>query len=531
MRCASPVVVVLVAVAVCASVTIALGQSATLDFEKDEIGKSPTGFAFALTGQGKPGVWIVKKDDQAHGKVLVQTDADTTDYRFPVAVYDRFSAKDVDVSVRFKALSGRGDQGAGIVWRYRDQNNYYITRCNALEDNCTIYDVVNGRRQAFLNQNVKVASNVWHTLRVEAMADHFVVTFDGKNVLDVKDGTFKDPGKVGLWTKADSVIAFDDFSMAIVPGSVQSSSGQEPLSLVRTIDLPRVEGRIDHLAIDMAAQRLFVAALGNNTVEVVDLRNNIVVKSVAGFHEPQGLQVVPDAKSVAVANGQSGNLQWLDGTDYHLTRTTPLGDDADNVRYDTAAKRVYVGYGSGAIAAIGLADGKVLGEAKVAGHPESFQLERSGPRMFVNVPAADQIAVVDRGAMKVLATWPVVNARANFPMALDEVNHRLFIGCRRPAKVLVYDTTSGQQVSAFDIAGDTDDLFYDAARKRLYVSGGEGFIDVFQQQDGNRFGRIAHVATAAGARTSLFVSEQNRLYLAVPHRGAQKAEIRVYEPR
>src|SRR6266446_5888875 len=157
-----------VATAVCASVVVAVGQSSKVDFEKDDVGKSPKGFSFALTGQGKPGVWTVKKDDQAHGNVLVQTEADNTDYRFPVAVYDNFSAKDVDLSVQFKPLSGRGDQGAGIVWRYRDQNNYYSTRCNALEDNCTIYHVINGRRVAFLNQNVKVATNVWHTLRVEA---------------------------------------------------------------------------------------------------------------------------------------------------------------------------------------------------------------------------------------------------------------------------------------------------------------------------------------------------------------------------
>jgi len=203
-----------IAVAVCTSVAVT-AQTVKLEFEKDDVGKPPKGFSFALTGQGKPGVWIVKKDDQAHGNVLVQTDADRTDYRFPVAVYDDFTAKDVDLSVQFKAISGRGDQGAGLVWRYRDQNNYYITRCNALEDNCTIYHVVNGRRQAFQNHNVKVASNVWHTLRVEATGDHFVVTYDGNNVLDAKDATFKDAGKVGLWTKADSVMAFDDFSLAV----------------------------------------------------------------------------------------------------------------------------------------------------------------------------------------------------------------------------------------------------------------------------------------------------------------------------
>jgi Domain of Unknown Function (DUF1080) len=204
----------LIAILACLTVATLTGQTSKVDFESDEVGKPPNGFVFALTGQGKPGVWIVRKDDQAHGNVLVQTDADATDYRFPIAVYDGVTAKDVDVSVQFKALSGKGDQGAGIVWRYRDQNNYYIARCNALEDNCTIYHVVNGRRVAFLNQNVKVTTNVWHTLRVEAVGDRFVVTYDGKKVLDARDGTFKDAGKVGLWTKADSVIAFDDFAVA-----------------------------------------------------------------------------------------------------------------------------------------------------------------------------------------------------------------------------------------------------------------------------------------------------------------------------
>jgi DNA-binding beta-propeller fold protein YncE len=313
--------------------------------------------------------------------------------------------------------------------------------------------------------------------------------------------------------------------------SFQPLAGQAPLALVGTIDLPRVEGRLDHLAFDAATQRLFVAALGNNTVEVLDLKSGTHVKSLTGFREPQGIAVVPDAKLVAVANGQGEGVQTLDASDFHPVRTIRLGDDADNVRYEPATKRLFVGFGSGALAAIGAADGKVLGEAKLTGHPESFQLERLGSRAFVNVPTADQIAVVDRSALKVIATWPVTSAKANFPMALDEENHRIFVGCRRPAKVLMYDTTTGKEVASFDIVGDTDDLFYDAARKRVYVSGGEGYIDVFQQQDGNRFARLAHVATAAGARTSLFVPDQNRLYLAVPHRGSQKAEIRIYEAR
>jgi DNA-binding beta-propeller fold protein YncE len=206
-----------------------------------------------------------------------------------------------------------------------------------------------------------------------------------------------------------------------------------------------------------------------------------------------------------------------------------LGDDSDNARYDLATKHLFVGFGGGALAAINPADGKVLGQAKLSGHPESFQLERSSSRVFVNVPAAGQIAVVDRAAMTVIATWPVVSAKSNFPMALDEENHRVFIGCRRPAKVLVYDTTTGKESGSFDIVGDTDDLFYDAARKRLYVSGGQGYLDVFQVDDGNHAARLAHIATAPGARTSLFVPEQGRLYLAVPHRGNQQSKIQIYE--
>jgi len=309
---------------------------------------------------------------------------------------------------------------------------------------------------------------------------------------------------------------------------IHGSSAQEPLSTTGAIELPRVQGRIDHLAFDGASQRLFVAALGNNTVEVLDVKAGKHLRSLSGFREPQGIAAVPDAKLVAIANGQGEGVQFV-ADDYRMTQTVRLGDDSDNVRYDTTAKRIYVGFGSGALAAIDPVDAKVLGEATLSGHPESFQLERTGPRIFVNVPTADQVAVVDRGSMKVVATWPVTAAKANFPMALDEANHRLIIGCRRPAKALVYDTTSGKELTAFDIVGDTDDLFYDAARKRLYVSGGEGFLDVFQSADANRFTRVAHVATASGARTSLFVPELSRLFLAVPHRGSQRAEIRVYE--
>jgi len=316
---------------------------------------------------------------------------------------------------------------------------------------------------------------------------------------------------------------------ALACAAFQIVSGQAPLTLVGAIGLPNAEGRVDHLAVDEDTQRLYVAALGNNTVEVLDLKSNRHLKSLRGFREPQGIAVAADEKVVAVANGQGDGVTFIEPGDFHPLASVRLGDDSDNVRYDPVAKRLFVGYGGGALAAIDPVGGKVLGEAKLSGHPESFQLERSGSRIFVNVPDSGQIAVVDRAAMKVIATWPVVGAKANFPMALDEPNHRLFVGCRRPAKVLVYDTTTGKESGSFDIVGDTDDLFYDGARRRLYVSGGEGFLDAFGEPATNHFTREAHVATAAGARTSLFVPRLARLYLAVPHRGTQKAEVRIYE--
>ncbi len=189
-------------------------DSKKLTFDQDSVGFPPAGFEFARTGQGAEGKWVVRSDKGSPSNhVLVQESSDPTDYRFPLAVVKEETHKDVTLSVRAKPVSGRVDQGFGMVWRYKDANNYYITRCNADEDNCTIYHTVNGHRRPFQNKPIKVAKNTWHTLKLEAVGDHFVVWFDGAKVLDAKDETFKEAGKVGLWTKADSVIQFDDFTI------------------------------------------------------------------------------------------------------------------------------------------------------------------------------------------------------------------------------------------------------------------------------------------------------------------------------
>lgn len=300
------------------------------------------------------------------------------------------------------------------------------------------------------------------------------------------------------------------------------------LKLEKTIPLPNVNGRIDHLAADVVGQRLFVAALGNNTVEVIDLKAGKRLQTLRGFAEPQGIAYVPEFDRLFVANGNDGTCRIVDGHTVKTISTVELGDDADNVRYDASAKKIYVGYGSGALAAIDANTGRKIANIKLAGHPESFRLATNGPEIYVNVPDAGHIAVVDRNRGVVTATWPLKDARSNFPMSLDEANHRLFVGCRSPAAVLVYDSTTGKEIAAVTIARDTDDLFYDGEKKLLYVSCGWAAVDIVRQVDPDHYAKIKTLDTASGARTSLFVPEWKRLCLAVPHRMGQPAEIRVY---
>jgi hypothetical protein len=191
------------------------GSATRFDFESDKPGEPPQGYSFGRTGKGPPGKWVVKAvDDAPSGKnVLAQTDADSTDYRFPIA-YTGPEMKDLRLSVKCKPVSGKVDQGCGLIFRLKDVDNYYVVRANALEDNVRLYHVVKGDRRQFAGWNGKVASGKWHDLAIEAQGDHFQVFFNGKKVIDAHDKTFTDPGKFGVWTKADSVIQFDDLTAA-----------------------------------------------------------------------------------------------------------------------------------------------------------------------------------------------------------------------------------------------------------------------------------------------------------------------------
>ena len=302
-----------------------------------------------------------------------------------------------------------------------------------------------------------------------------------------------------------------------------------PLRLLRTIALPDVKGRIDHFTVDTTGQRLFVAALGNNSVEVLDLKAGKRLRSISGCNRPQGVLFLPKGNLLFVANGGDGKLRIYDCSSFQPLVTVGALDDADNLRYDPKANRVYLGYGGGALGVINPVTGVLTGSIPLLGHPESFQVEQGGDRIFVNVPGAQQVAVIDRQTRTLLEAWLLPEAQANFPMALDETDHRLLVGSRNPARLVVLDTTAGKAVSELAISGDTDDLFYDAQRKRLYASCGEGFIDVIAQRGPDRYELMEKVPTAPGARTCLFSPDLNQLYLAVPRRGEPPAEIRVYQ--
>jgi DNA-binding beta-propeller fold protein YncE len=301
------------------------------------------------------------------------------------------------------------------------------------------------------------------------------------------------------------------------------------LQLIQTIPLPNVAGRIDHLDIDASTMRLFIAALGNNSLEVVNLHAGTVVRSFKGFSEPQGVAFVPEMKLIVVTNGGNGNCMLIDGDSYDFVQSISLQNDADNIRHIMGSRTVYVGYGNGGIAAIDLGKGIVTAEVSLPGHPESFQLDRASNRMYVNIPSQHEIAVIDWDApASIIATWHLDSLSGNFPMAIDAKGSRLFIATHSPSRLVVMNTDSGKTISSLACSGDADDIYYDAALKRIYVSCGEGFVDVFQRQDSGEYIREAKIPTAQGARTSLFVPSLNEFIIAVPREGNHNAELRIY---
>jgi DNA-binding beta-propeller fold protein YncE len=301
------------------------------------------------------------------------------------------------------------------------------------------------------------------------------------------------------------------------------------LALEAKIPIGNVSGRIDHMAIDLARQRLFVAELGNNSLGIVDLNGRRVLRTIEGLNEPQGVAYVPSVDTVYVANAGDGSVRLFQGPNYTPAGQIALGEDADNIRLDVATKRIFVGHGSGGLALIDAATSRKVADIPLSAHPEGFQLDPSGNRIFVNLPKAQAIAVVDREAGKQTASWPMRVGRDNFPMAFDQAARRVLVAFRSPAKLGVFAADDGALIASPEICGDADDVFVDAKRHRVYVSCGDGFLDVLDAER-SAYRRIARIPTVAGARTSLFVRELDRLLLAVRASGAEPAAVWVFRP-
>jgi len=309
------------------------------------------------------------------------------------------------------------------------------------------------------------------------------------------------------------------FLVATLLLSATARAGGELLKLDGTIALENVQGRIDHMALAPDGTRLAVAALGNNTIEIVDLKEGRALHSIKGIGMPTAGAYMGDGQLVMAA-AADGKLHVFDARTHERLRSVDVGADADPLRVDGA--RLYVGVGEGALVMV--ERGAKVGEIPLAAHPEGFQLESKGPRIFVNVPDAGHVAVCDRDQRKVVATWKL-DAEDNYPMALDEERGRVLVGCRKPPKLLALDMADGSVKASLEISGDVDDLYLDPKTRRIYAACGEGFVDVI---DADRVERIGRVATSAGARTCLFDAAGERLFVAAPMRDGKAAEIRVY---
>jgi hypothetical protein len=325
-------------------------------------------------------------------------------------------------------------------------------------------------------------------------------------------------------------IFFAGFASLLLFSPVQSAEPVLPLVLETTIPLSNVAGRIDHLAVDLGRKHLFIAEVGNNTLDAIDMATQKPVHRIAGLDEPQGVVYLPGPDLIAIGNGGDGAVRFFSGADFSPRGVVSLGDDADNVRVDPRNGHLIVGYGGGGLAVIDPLKPAKLADIPLTGHPESFRLSLSAGRIFVNVARVGRITSIDLASGKPLANWMPPGLTANFPMNLDESGHAVIVVFRSPAKLAMFDMTTGAMITSADTCGDSDDVFFDEKRPRIYVSCGAGFIDVFQREP-PQLTRLMRLATSSGARTSLFVPEWDRLFLAV-RAGliGSNASIQVYRP-
>jgi len=309
----------------------------------------------------------------------------------------------------------------------------------------------------------------------------------------------------------------------------QKEFGTNLLQADKQIPLPGIKGRIDHMDINLKDQVVYIAALGNNSVEAVDLRNNKIIHSIKGLDEPQGVGYIPQNNEILIANGGDGDCYFYNAHSFEKVATIHLSSDADDVRYDSAERKIYVGYGEGGIAIIDADTHKLVADIKLPAHPESFQVDPKLKLLFVNIPNADMIGVIDLNQQKLIHQWVTHNAKSNFPMTIDTNKHRIIVGYRHPAKLIVYDSETGKEISVSDMVGDSDDLYYDDESANIFISGGAGYINIYHLQESANCNQIANIATYTGARTSLFVPQLKLFLLAARAAPGRDAALWVYK--
>ena len=484
-------------------------------------------YPFAKLDLSKPygGAWtfengvISQTDCGCSGNGLLDTL--TIDGRFPLLVFDQPVAGDFTASADFQIVSGHVDQYAGLAFRIVDENNYYVVRASASEQSVSLARFNNGSRQVLQVFPASVTLGKWQTLAVQVAGQKFAITLDGKPIGEVVDDGWP-TGRIGLGTKADSVSRFRNLT-ATVPEPPPSA-----LTLERTIALDDAAGRIDHMAVDLKRQRLFVAELGRGAVDVIDLSTGKVVKRISPLSEPQGVAFDPNSDLVAISSGGDGSVRFFRGDDLTPAGSVLLGSDADNIQFEPGTGRFFVGYGNGALAIIDPVTRAVTGKVDLAGHPESFQLLPDVARALVNVPEANQIAVVDLKALRQIATWQIKDA-GNYPIVEDVALNRVAVALRSTARLVLLDAATGNVAQTLPVCSDADDTFLDAKRHRLLISCGEGVVDILEG-DAAGYRPLATVTTSLGARTSLWVPELDRYFVARPAELGMGAAILVYRP-
>jgi DNA-binding beta-propeller fold protein YncE len=325
-----------------------------------------------------------------------------------------------------------------------------------------------------------------------------------------------------------------NFSLiAFLAAVLISCSGIKPTKQIsstvfpaRKIKLNGILGRIDHLALSANGKKIYIAGLGNNTLEVIDLETGRKDTSLAELEQPQAVLLSLETGKIMTTNGGDGVCTIFHCNTYKELATIDIGDDADNIRYDSAGRMAYVGYGNGGIALLDMNYSRQEGNIPLGAHPEGFELDLKRKLIYVNVPQSDAIEVADIEKKTVVASWKIPNAKGNFPMAFDESRHRIFIATRYPALCMVFDVTTGKATASWPCSGDADDIFYDKNTHMLFIICGEGFIDSFKEDPATGvFSAAQQFITRKGARTAIYIPSIRTIYVALPQADKQEAEL------